>query len=390
MTSQTKKFESSSSSSPEHATELLAKLREFVERELSKMDALIIPLLELRHQLFDVDGTDYTKDMPIVDQLYADPSNNIDFVAHDLGLRGGNALDYHQTTEKYDKGHSVEHAERDFAYRQAILRVAQDLGFVAKIPGVATNQVDQTLGILDSELEPIDEKVAAVVINGAAAMSNVKRVRDTIRNIESGAIVTDRIILTAGTRPVDHSEKGRMTPPYRAGDTEFESLKLAAEDLLGVHFEDSTQTIPVEYGDDLTARVQTATASIGGRVITIEAVEAPYDERRTMADGRSARRVNTEEVFLATLPLLENLQGAIVMQSHDTWTPWQNLIGHQVFGLAQGRSVYPAGPLNDDRVYWSGEDGERVMDIKAPQDVIDEIVKTYRQLVQLQTALQTK
>ncbi|MFZ1301915.1 MAG: hypothetical protein WAQ27_05090 [Candidatus Microsaccharimonas sp.] len=51
--------------------------------------------------------------------------------------------------------------------------------------------------------------------------------------------------------------------------------------------------------------------------------------------------------------------------------------------------MYSTGPFNDNRVYWSEEDGGKVMDIVAPQDVVDEIVKTYRQLVKLQKILTT-
>lgn len=389
MNSQTNSTETTPVISPEREAELKATLLEFTERELQRMNKAIVPLLELRHDLFEVKGTDYSKELSIADQLYDHPSNNVDFISHDMGLRNGNALDYHQTTEKYDKGFSEENAERDLEYRQAILSVAQELGFVSKRPGEATDPVDRNIGILDSELEPIDEKVAAIVINGAAGMSNQKRVRDAIRNIESGAIDTDRIIITAGTRPVNDSEKSRVKPPYHAGDTEFESMKLAAQDLLGITFDDEPTIIPVSYGEGLTARVEKTVASIGSRLVTIEVVEAPFDSTRIMTDGSNAKRINTEEAFLATLPLLESEEGAIVMESHDTWTPWQNLIGHQVFGLAQGRNVYPAGPFNAERVYWSEEDSKKTMDIAAPQDVVDEIIKTYKQLVQLQVSLQS-
>jgi len=389
MINKTNNLENTPVNNPEREAELKATLLEFTEQELQRMNKAIAPLLELRHDLFDVHGTDYSKELPIKDQLYDHPSNNVDFISHDMGLRNGNALDYHQTTEKYDKGFSEENAERDLEYRQAILFAAQELGFISKHPGEATNPIDQSVGILDSELDPIDEKVAAIVINGAAGMSNQKRVRDAIRNIESGAINTDRIIITAGVRPVNDAEKGRVKPPYRAGDTEFESMKLAAEDLLGISFEDESTTIPVKYGDELTAKVEKSVATIGGRLVTIEVVEAPFDSTRTMTDGSNAKRINTEEAFLATLPLLEGEKGAIVMESHDTWTPWQNLIGHQVFGLEQGRNVYPAGPFNAERVYWSEEGGQKIMDIVAPQDVVDEIVKTYKQLVQLQVSLQS-
>ena len=389
MTPQVNNSETTPLINSEREAELKAALLDFTEQELQRMHTAIVPLLELRHGLFDVKGTDYVEDLAIADQLYDHPSNNVDFIAHDMGLRNGNSLDYHQTTEKYDKGFSEENAERDREYRRAILSVAQELGFIAKHPGQATHPIDQNIGILDSELIPIDEKVAAIVINGAAGMSNLKRVRDAARNIESGAINTHRMIITAGTRPVNDAEKSRVKPPYRAGDTEFESMKLAAEDLLGITFDDEPTVVSVGYGEELTAKVLKAIANIGGRLVTVEVVEAPFDSSRIMSDGSNAKRINTEEAFLATLPLLENEAGAVVMESHDTWTPWQNLIGHQVFGLEQGRNVYPAGPFNAERVYWSEENGQSAMDIVAPQDVVDEIVKTYKQLVQLQVSLKS-
>jgi hypothetical protein len=371
----------------ENTVDSTSKLIEFTNSELKKIDTFVKPLIALRHDLFMVSGSEYSQDLPIADQLYDDASYNVDFISHDLGLRKGNTLDYHQTTEKYDKGLSEEHAERDYIYRQSILTAAQELGFVSKHPKVASDPLDQYIGILDSELEPIHEQVAAVVINGAAGMSNVKRVRDAIRNIESGAINTDRIILSAGTRPVSDAEKSRVKAPYRAGDSEYELMIYATEDLLGITFESTSDTINVEYGENLTAKVETAYATIGDRLVTIQAVEAPFDTQRTMSDGSKAKRINTEETFLAALPLIEGKKGAVVMESHDAWTPWQNLIAHKVFGLAQNRTVYPAGPFNAERVFWSEENGQNYMEIRAPQDVVDEIVKTYKQLVQMQTNL---
>lgn len=331
MIAEDNKIESNALADVERKAELKSALLKFAEAELQRMNDALAPLLELRHDLFNVNGTEYSKNLPIKDQLYDHPSYNMEFIAHDMGLRNGNSLEYHQTTEKYDRGFSEENAERDFEYRQAIMSAAQELGFISRHPGKATDPIDQNIGILDSELEPIDEKVAAIVINGAAGMSNQKRVRDAIRNIESGAINTNRIIITAGTRPVNDAEKGRVKAPYRAGDTEFESMKLAAQDLLGIDFEEEPDIIPVEYGENLVAKVEKAVANIGDRLVSIEVVEAPFDSRRIMTDGSSAKRINTEEAFFATLPLLESESGAIVMESHDTWTPWQNLIGHQVF-----------------------------------------------------------
>ncbi len=368
-----------------HARE---NLRTFVNEELDRYSKKIIPLLTIRHDLFDVNQTEYDPGLPIVEQLYDHPSNNIDFMHHDLGLRRGNVLNYHETTEHYDRGHSAEFAERDRRYRQAILETAQDLGFISPEPSVATNPLDRSLGILDSTFEKVSEPVAAIVINGAAGMANIKRMRDAIRNIESGAINTNRIILSGGTRPVGDAEKGRVKPPYRAGDTEFELTRNAAEDLLGISFGDTFDTFSVEYGDGLVARHQSTTAAIGDRVVTIDVVEAPFDNTRTLDDGSPAKRINTEEAFLAVNPIIESIPGAIVMESHDTWAPWQNLIAHKIYSLTQGRNVYPAAPFNEERVYTIEDNGSEVTEITAPQDVVDEIIKTYKQLVQMSTELQ--
>ncbi|OYX36832.1 hypothetical protein B7Z00_04365 [Candidatus Saccharibacteria bacterium 32-50-10] len=365
------------------------RLLTYVDQELSRYSKQINPLLELRHNLFSVGGTEFDPTMSIDSQLYEHPAYNVDFIGHDMGLRNGNSLEYHQTTEKYDRGLSEEYAERDKIYRQAIMKVAQNLGFISTTVGIPTEDVDRSIGILDSELQPIEEKVAAIVINGAAGMSNVKRIRDAIRNIESGAIDTNRIILTAGTRPVGEAEKGRMKAWFRAGESEFESMKLATTDLLGVEFDEKTTVIPVDYGDNLTAKIQTAEAVIGEKVVTIEAVEAPYDTNRLMDDGSLAKRINTIEAFEAVLPLVEQIQGAIVMQSHDAWTPWQNLIAHKVFGIEQGRNIYPAGPFNVERVHLVEDNGQVTIDIASPQDVVDEIIKTYKQLVRMSVELQS-
>ena len=373
---------------PELTAEKKAKLLEFTEQELQKMDSVVLPLLELRHKLFDVNQTEYSKDLPIKDQLYDHPSNNIDFINHDMGLRRGNALKYHQTTEKYDRGLSEEHAERDFIYRQAILKAAQELGFITNHPGVAKDPTSRELGILDSELEPIPEKVAAVVMDPGAGKTGVKRLWETKLNIESGAINTDRIIVSSSARVLDDGEKGR-TKPYDAGDTEFETAKLTVEKLFGATFDDEESEIPMEFGENLTAKVVKTTAMIGDRLVTIEIIETPFDPDRQMSDGSKAKRTNTTEAYLGMLPLLEGTDGPLVVVSHDTWKPWQNLIGHGIFTLTQGRDVYTAGPFNSDRLYVAEENGEKVLDINAPQDVVDEIIKTYDQLVRLQLSLQS-
>jgi hypothetical protein len=372
---------------PSENKELAAQVLEQTEREIADMSALMNPLLELRHKLFDVGGTDFSKEASIASQLYDLPDYNDEFIAHDFGVREGNVRAYHDTTEVYDDvPESPSDTERNRIYRRAIMAVAQELGFISKKPGESANPIDRHIGILDSELKPIPEKVAAIVINGAAGMSNIMRVRDAVRNIESGAIHTDRIVVSAGERVVNDAEKGRVIKPYRAGNSEFESMKFALEDLTGATFDTDPEKMPVPYGENLTAKRQSTQVNIADRIVTIDIIEAPFDTRRVMDDGSPAKRINTDEAFLSTVAVLEGAQGAIVMQSHDTWTPWQAVMARELFTLKGGRNVYAAGPLKADRVFWAEENGQQVMDIKAAQDVVDELKKTYKQLVKLEVA----
>lgn len=363
------------------------RILEQTEQELERMAALVNPMLELRHKLFDVEGTEFSKEASISSQLYDLPDYNDSFLRHDIGVRENSVREYHNTTESYDDDpDSPEKTRRNRIYRREIMHVAQELGFISKEPGVSDDPKYSRLNITQRELEPIQEPVAAVIVYGAAGMSNIFRVMDMVENIESGKIKTENVIMAAGQRPVDDKEKGRVAPPYRAGDSEFESLRLAVEDMTGAVFDQPPTEIDVPYGDNLKAKYQTTQAVIGDKNITFHIIEAPYDEKRIIAEGKEIPRTNTDEANRSTLPILSKLDGAVVLESHDTWVPWQEVLANDVFGLGEGRRVYATGPLKTDRVFWTEEDGKKIMDVNRAQDVADELMKTYQQLVTLQIA----
>ena len=58
----------------------------------------------------------------------------------------------------------------------------------------------------------------AVIVAGAAGRANVIRIRDTYRNIESGAVSVNKIILTGCDRPVGDAERQRRAFAPRGAD----------------------------------------------------------------------------------------------------------------------------------------------------------------------------
>lgn len=365
---------------------LRRELLHITETELTRIDQAVISLLHARHQLFGVEGIEYVQELYDSHRLRKDPAY-ARFVADNLGTRKKGVNEYHDTTENYDVADSEERAVRNNLFGYATMLAGQETGFIAREPRPAADPIGRKLGILDSELKPITEEVAAVVVTGAAGMSSLKRAWDAFRNIEDGRTNTNRIILAAGVRPVGDEEKKRIAAPFHAGDTEFELMKSAAQDLLGVTFRGGPEEFAVPYGRQ-RARLESTTARIGGRDILVEVIEAPFDANRKLDDGSPAKRTNTRETLLATLPLLRGRSaGPIVIVSHDTWVPWQGAIGREVYTLGQGRKVYATGPFNQDRFITTEIDRREVLSIRGAQDVVDEIVKTQNQLVRTRIAL---
>jgi D-alanyl-D-alanine dipeptidase len=381
---------------PKQETENAARVLHYVDQKLATMELVMVPLLQTRHNLFelqkktnDTPGTELDRSRPIADQLYPEPTYNEPFLYPDLGLRKGGSAEFHNEVEKYDTLDTDDQdlASKKSAYRSAILHAARELGFVSKHPGESSNPIDKKLGIQDSELEPIPGKVEAVVIAAAAGLSNPMRVRDAVRNIESGAIDTDTIIVATCDRPVSEDEKSRVTAKgFHSGDTEFEAIKQSLKDILGVEFSGDPTLQPVPYGDsDLRAKIVTTQATIGDRLINISVVSAPFDPSRIVND-RPANRANTEETFLAIEPLLSDKPGKLVIESHDAWAPYQEVIGEMTFALELGKEIVATGPFKADRLVQTDD----TLDLAQAEGVIDEMAKVYHDLMRLRVAAANK
>ena len=355
---------------------------EILDTKYQQMTPVITRLLEVRHELFSLPeatednpaGTPFSHELALTDQLYDDPSYNIGFFYADLGLRNHGAAEFHNEREKYNPlpNDDEELLAKKAAYRQAILTAGLELGFL-KQPRIAERTaLDMRLGIEASSLSPIERPVDAVIIPAAAGVSNAKRLRDAIRNIESGAIKTNRLIFATCDRPVNDAEKERTSASgFRAGDTEYESVQLVIEELLHTPLPDEHQK-PVHYGHNLVAKQIDTEILIGETPIELSIVSAPFDPER-IVNNRPADRANTEETFLAITDLLTPGRGLVVLESHDTWVPYQEAVGEKVFGLALGKDVVGTGPQNSDRL--TNRDGQ--LDITNAEGVVDEIAKTY-------------
>ena len=370
--------------------------RSHLERLLDQTDARLLAfhqdmaeLFDVRHALFHLPDSLMRTNKPESEQpasagLYDEPSYNGAFIRDDLGLRGGGSLEFHQETESYNPkpSDSPELAEKKRIYRRKILEVAQKHGFVAQEPGEATSDIDRELGILDSTLEQIQEPVD-VIIAGAAGLANIVRTRDVLRTIESGAVTTNHIILTGCERPVGDGERANLERKgFSGGATEYESLLRAAEQVLGAKFGKNERAIPAPYGDSLQTHLSEGMAIINNKEVSVTVLSAPFDPKRMVGD-KPAARANTEETFLAALPLLEDGHDVLIV-SHDTWVPYQQGIGELTLGTQTNKAIHCTGPLTADRVYRT-EDGE--MDIKDAQGVVDEMAKVYQELARNRVAI---
>jgi hypothetical protein len=377
---------------PERSRENAERITARIHEKFARMTPAMEQLLEARHAIFTLPptsleqphGTYFSSDMPIVDQLYKESSYNTAFFYTDLGLRGQGVVEFHNEREKYDPlpTDDDELLAKKAAYRQEIIKAGIELGFIATHHPNGLTPLDQQLGIETSELPPITETVDAVVVAGAAGLTNAKRLHDTIRNIESGAIKTNRIIFATCDRPVGEAEKARAEAGgFRAGTTEYESVRYTTEDLLGIALNTEYQS-PVNYGHDLSAAVIDTEVVIGDNPLTLSIVSAPFNPER-LVNGHPANRANTEETFRAASDLLRPGNGTIVIESHDAWVPYQELIGEKVFGLGLGKDVIGTGPYNSDRLVTTN-DGR--LDIRAAECVIDEIAKSYLMLTDVLVA----
>lgn len=381
-----------------HLDELIIE----TDANLAAFNPVLGALLTERHRLFHLqpfDPREPEKGGSVIDpnqsmdeQLYRDPTYNIDFYETDLGLRGGGIVAFHNEKEKYNPldGDSPELSRQKDEYRHGILVAAQQFGFIARSPSEASDPLDRKLKITDSVLVPIDGSVEAAIVPGAAGLANLLRFRDAQRNIESSALPTNRIIMTACDRPTRGDEKANLAKAgFTPGETEFEICQTAVLDLAGGYIDTPTEEtfdVTLESGE-YPARLVSGTVLIGNQPVRIDIISAPYDPERLLPDDSHAIRANTEETFIAAAQLLSSTRSTLVIESHDTWAPAQRVIAERIFGIQNNKKVLGTGPLKSDRIFYR-DDG--VVDITMAEAVVDEMTKYYKELVNLRVAADSK
>ena len=264
---------------------------------------------------------------------------------------------------KREYGNEVE--IEDGPTRDLIFDLGVKMGFIKReIIKPAEGSVTERLKI-SSEFPEEAEVAEAVVVPGAAGISNLRRVAHAMKGIGSGKIVTDRLILVAGERPVGKTAEPGVMPEYekplevgfRSGDSEYELMKLAVEDLLEEEVEGRgaiewrTETKEVEFGGQkYPFEVLEAEVEIDGKKIKTQIVNAPYDPQRVLpgGEGKLATRSTTEETFQATLEVLGDFDPSkkLYLVSHDMWQIAQLEVAREIFGEKAGREVVGTGPAN--------------------------------------------
>lgn len=379
------------------------RVLDYAERGMRTEAPVLLRLLQARHELFHMDNSDFTSDLTLEEQLYEDVFYNDAFYVKDLRVRTG--ADYHKEKETYDpvlnsKGDDGEPApEKDDTpeqlrikklFRQAILKSAQEQGYVSSYAGVSDNETDRRLNLLPSTLEKIEKPVKAAVILGAAGASNLIRTWDTFRNIESGAVDTDTIIFAAGERKAAPQESINVEKlGYRPGATEFEQAINALEDIGNVQFEKDAEEVPASYGSNIPDNtVKRGEVVINDRIIKVIVVEGTYDRDRVdVMSGEPANRSITSETMRAIIPFLPEGNGPLLIESHDTWGKGQEIIAQEILGLEAQEEIIATWAYKSDRVRVD-ENGEP--DILAAQAVIDEMAKSYFNYVRLKIAALNK
>lgn len=378
------------------------RVLEFAEAGMRKEAPVLLRMLQKRHEIFHMDSSDFSSDLSLEEQLYDDAFYNDAFYVKDLRVRTG--AEYEKLKESYDpvlnttdkdgvptpeNDDTPEDLMNKLLFRRSVMTGAQELGYISTYAGVSENEIDRRLNILPSTLEPVGE-VKAVVILGAAGVSNPIRVRDTFRNIESGAVETDTIIFAAGERTAlqresDALEKLGLNP----GKTEFEQAINALEDIGHVHFEEETEKHPATYGEDIPDNsVRRGTVVVNDKVINVVVVEGTYDRnRKDVMSGKLADRSITSETMQAIIPFLPKGDKPLLIESHDGWAKGQEIIAQEILGLEAQEKILLALAYKSDRIKVD-ENGE--LDIVAAQAIIDEMAKSYFNFVRLKIAALNK
>lgn len=375
----------------------LDELIDSVDERLARMRPEIELLMEARHKLaqdksYELPNSLFDVARPTLEQLYDEPTYNDVFVyGYDPRVKvidddpaAGGDLSARRGAE-FHNGESYEEGE----YAQAVFDVADRLGFVKKQLGHASDRLDAQIGIADSDLEPVGE-VEAVVVPGAASFSNVMRLRDALRNIEQGRVQTDTLIIATTDREVKQPELDKVEAVgFRGAATEFDSLVTELSQLINAPIDQSTtEALSVKLGkNSFEGKLLRVNVKIAGKPLECVFVSAPFDPERVVRwdkDGNpvQAVRSNTDEAFVSALSLLKPGPGKILIESHDTWAIGQGIVAEQIFGVA-GKEVIATGPRKLDRVVEkTDEQGRSYLSLTRPQEVVDEIAKTYAFLTQ--------
>ncbi len=375
----------------------------YAEAGMHEERPILFRTLQSRHDLFPMNESDFDDNLPLEDQLYEDPFYNDAFYVKDLRVRTGS--EYHKEKESYDpvinsvdadgnptpeKDDTPETLLVKKQFRQVILKAAQELGYVSNYIGVSDDETERRLNILPSTIEKIDKPVQASIIFGAAGISNLIRVQDAFRNIKSGAVQTDTIIFAAGERTAAPHELAAVEKlGYRPGATEFEQAVNALEDIGNVQFSDETEKVPAEYGVDTPdTSVRRGEVVINDKIVTVLVVEGSYDrDRKDIMSGKPANRSITSETLRAVIQFLPKEEGLVQLTSHDGWGKGQEIIGHEILGLEANKEISASWAYKSDRVYVD-ENGQP--DILAAQAILDEMAKSYFNLVRLKIAALNK
>lgn len=355
----------------------LAMIIEEKDRLLAMMQPYIVTLTERRHDEYELPESVFNRAVPIAEQFYEQPTYNSEFV-HDTD-KGGGVLNSRSGGREFHQADDYRHGR----YTAAILEAAQALGYVApELPPAPTDPIDQALGIADSYLQPIDEPAEAVIIPTARSISNPMRTRDALRNIDSGAVLTNKLIFASCDRPVDDVERAKMEQlGLHYGTTEFGSAVAAFNDFTHTAIDpEDAEPFFVELNGQLFEGKQLKTIVDRPRgPLEVIFVSAPFDPRRIVGKNKEtgqpvyASRANSEENFLAAYEFLSPDPSLLVIESHDVWAKCQAEVAQQILG-PKGKRTFGTGPFKLDR-FKMDENGK--LALNAPGEVVDEIAKTY-------------
>lgn len=276
--------------------------------------------------------------------------------------------------EQYHRGRKVD--------EEAVFAVATELGFVKPEICYPFSEWEDLLGISSEDPETVDEQVEAIVVPGAAGLSNLIRLHHAAKIIRTGVVRANRIIVTAGERVTQPEERQRLLDiGMPAGETEFELILNALEKTFACT---PPRNIPgnltTEYHGRLyPVQVCQAEAFIGGNDVEITVLNVPFDRKRLLPNGCFASRANTEETFRPLTQILSAEPSTVYVVSHDIWQIVQEMIARRT--LPPNKTVIGSGPRNVNRVTYNPIKGR--LCLNGAPDVQDEIKKYYQELVRI-------